>query len=459
MPTRRTDRRSIVDYGDAALTAAIQHDVTLVDDPARLGRALSDASPFDDNLRHAAVLGASLGIPGMISAGRVDDAVTRLRTRGGQRLDVALWTISLWCEALSIELPPHLGEMLPLDLERVPPPSRGSPSMGRLPPREDPDGDPPGALPASTTYVRACKLDDAVIVVVGTQSGLFAATGVEACARPSEWVNVAAPTSPLSRDLSLVSEGAAKVTAVWSSENGLEQCAIRPAPGTGQAEAGPSVGDPSRLFQLAGAEPRYPLVASLADEKGIVDLTWTADRRELRRTTVDRQGSTSEPVALPAAVATGERLIGLASTPASPTTTWLVALTDRARVLLLSWDTSVDQYGSWVSAAAPVSNVVAIAIADVTGVGPVLFTATADRRLLCLELAPTLSEAWPWRSFGLPEGLPPGTQCTSIAAIPDEDGSTLLLVCAGAIWRVPVTINEDRASCGEARLFDQAPSP
>lgn len=434
----------------AALTAVIRYDSTLVDDPARLGRALCDVAPFDDSLRHASTLGASIGIPALIAGGRLDDAVARLRIRGGQRLDVALWTTRLWCEALSVELPFEFGATMPPDFDRLLP---ASPGTVERPPRDEPDSRT-GRLPASATFVRACRLGDDVVVAVGTHAGLFAATCPASYAQPSEWVNVAAPSSPLSRDLVLLSESSTIVTAVWSSEKGVEQCVVRVAE-TGIGGAGPSVGDPSRLLQVVGAEPRYPLTASLTDERGIVDLTWTADRRELRRTTVDRRGSTSEPVVLPAACAKGERLIGLASTPASPATTWLVALTDRARVLLASWDKSVDQYSTWISAAAPVSNVVAVALTDVAGVGPVLFAATADRRLLCLELAPKLSEAWPWRSFGLPAGIPPGAQCTSLAVFPNEAENILLLVCAGVVWRVPVWVNSERASCGKASLFDQ----
>ena len=245
-----------------------------------------------------------------------------------------------------------------------------------------------------------------------------------------------------------------KVLAVWSNADGIEECQIQlTSDDNNESDDNPElyIGVPRQLLQLGEPQPRYPLVVRRSPDTDIVDITWTTDRQKLQRSSIRRNQTTADAIALPGPCHGNERLVALDAATLSATTSVLIALTDRGRILVSRWDTAVDQYNTWTSVIAPVTNVTAIATISPKPGRNALFAVTAQGKILCVELRETLLESWPWRSLGLPDGVPTVRQCTSLAAATTSvNHGRLFMVCDGKTWVIPVAFSPDHAQIGAA---------
>jgi hypothetical protein len=307
-----------IDDPARAVALLLQVDPTFVDEPARLRRGLLDLLPDNDRAVHLITVGAETGVPALISAGDPTSARQRLIDAAGLRDDVADWVVAVWAAGTAAEGP----AAPPAANTAVPEQELGTP-----------------------TAVRIAAWPDGVLLVVAMgATGFFAASidPTQAVATAPNWHRVASPQAALSRDAAVIVHGE-EATVVWSDADGVFASAVR-RPGTRLAI------EPARRIVPAHGDdqPRYPLAALPADQDSI-DVFWTADRQRLWRSTLRPWSTDAAPLELPAFCQPGERARRLDAALVGTDAAWLVALTDRHRLLVSRWSLTRDDLASWVA--------------------------------------------------------------------------------------------------------------
>jgi hypothetical protein len=424
---------------------ALDYDPTFLSDPVRLRRALCDLLPGDQRSVDLLIRAAELQVPVLVGAGRLQEALDRLLDAGGLRLEVSTWVLAAWLAALEVEaeIPERVDAPLapPSTTEATPPAVAPAPSASKT--------------TEPVPFVRVVLAEDRhALLAAATSSGFYVAALALDTAQPGSWRALAVPQSPLSRDLVLLRQADGSGRALWTDRTGVEESAIRMAKQPAPDRAGDvelHLGGPQRLLNVGDVQTRYPLHAIAADGGDLLDVMWTADRQKLYRSTIRRQGSTSPPVELPPCCYGKERLMALVSVPRSTTDFWLVALTDRGRVLLTRWDARFDHYSDWTSAVAPVPAMAGVATLASPELAT-LFAVTAQAKVLSVDIRGSASESWPWRNLGRPDGIPETNHCTSVAALADAAGDGhLVLVTGGQMWICPVSFDSGHPRIGTAR--------
>jgi hypothetical protein len=405
----------------AGLVEALRLDPSLCWHSGRLQRALADLAPHDERGRRLVVLGADLGVPGLLDLGLAAEAHARLVDRAGCRSDVANWVISAWRSAreLSADAEQPAGGLpnsaTPVAIERP-----GQPTCIQL--AVWPDGTPSVAI---ITLDGAFVLADARLPAAGA------------------WRRVASPRTPMSRDIALAL-GADPGEVAWSDRDGIYARTLRrpgsPHPGV------VGLGDARCLASPAvGQQPRYPL-AALTVCPGSLDVIWTADQRQLTCAQSRAWAPAAPPIRLPPACKVGERLTGLDVAVETIHTAWLTCITDRGRVLLARWDTSAGFHGSWISLDLPARHVVAVTVASLQG-DPTVIAATSDGNLLSAD-ARAAGGRDAWHSIDRPAGVRRLSVVRAISAGSAENDGWLAIVGDDTVWLQPIERHRGMVQCG-----------
>jgi hypothetical protein len=420
----------------AALTEALRFDPTFADAPDRLGRALLDLMPYRQPEARLLILGATVGVPALVSAGRPVEARDRLVGAGGLRPEEAERVVARWRTALvgstdTIALP-----MLPGPAARI--------TSGVV--------DGPGEAPGRPTAVRLAVWPDGESTIgVVTATGIYA-THLGITAAPGAragWRRIATPPAPTSRDVSIVTGTDAGVI-LWTDADGLYLCGIGRVPhgsaGTGLPRTEPRLIVPIR----SNEQPRYPL-AALGTDAAAVDVLWTVDRRTLWRGLLRPWLPAVEVVPVPPVCPPPERLTCLDVAQESDRSAWLVALTDRGRVLVSHWSLAIDDIGTWTEAPAPV-DIVAAAIVALPA-GPTVVACTPAGYLLSLDARRASAGNGRWRSVDRPTELPAPGSVHSLAAAASADIGWLAVSDGSATWTARLDRWDEVAVLSAARVL------
>jgi len=293
-----------------AVAELLSVDPTFADEPARLRRGLRDLLPDDDRAVHLLAVAAEVGVPPLLAAGQRDGAHQRLVQHAGLRPEIADWVLNAWSNDRSTS-----GEKGP------------------------PVGDAVAVRVAGWS-------DGSLLVAVLGSRGLFAAEVDPAKPAGCAWLKIATPQTPRSRDVAVAVRGDRGFVA-WSDANGVFACDVRRQPPDGSSRD--LIAEPVRTVagRRAGGEPQYP-VAVLATDDWSLDVFWTADGQVVRRSTLRQWSSDAEPAEMPSGWERPERISRLDADRSGAELAWLVALTDRNRVLVSRWDLARDDVTEWV---------------------------------------------------------------------------------------------------------------
>jgi hypothetical protein len=412
-----------LDQAAGALATALDADPTFVTDPPRLGRALLDLSPYD-RLTRLLVLAAEVGVPALTAAGALADARDVLRDDLGLRLEVARWVAEAWAAARVA---------VPADPSDRPARSGLLPDPGSA----VPEG-PARTAPGTPTVLRVgVGAGNRPLVAAVSHSGIFVTA--PSGPGPVTWRRVATPTAPGSRDVALAPDPGGLVA--YSSEEGVVARALScmDAPATG---SGIRLGEARVLVPTVGEQARYPLLAARPDDMS-VELLWTADRRQLRRALLRAwlPGVTAD--AVPSPCGPQERLAGLHLARGDADPAWVLAVTDRGRLLVARWEIALESVGGWRPLDPPVP-VATATIALLAGT-PVVLAGTAAGHLISADAR--VAGSGSWHSVEAPADLPVPAPLRLLAATGGEE--TGWLVAGGdQPWLSPLRLVDDRVVAG-----------
>jgi hypothetical protein len=407
--------------GHEALQRALTLDSTLCLDPARLRRALRDWLPFDERLVQRIALGADVGAAALVTTGQSAEAVARLADLSGMRPAAAHEVIRAWSDALGSGPGEPFGTTNGV----------AAPAVA--------DAPLSGDAPTGVAMVRLLDVAGLWVVATGGQDGFYAACIGDEGRVFGSWRQLATPAGPLARDVALTTAGPRAGVAWWSDRLGIyaSQLGLDTDPDAGRAL---HIGPAQRMVETKDA--RYPIAATA--DQGASDVFWSPDRQTVTGVAITAGGSCSEAKPIPTPCHGRERLVGLDVVRAG-TCGWLVALTDAGRVLLSPWDLPTDQHNMWISGAAPLAGVAASAVVVTPAGAVVVVVFSGDGHLFLLRLRREPGEAWPWRSLGIPAGLPGQPAVRSLAAAAMGDGHLLLaVVTRSGTWSLLIDERGDR---------------
>lgn len=343
------------------LTDLAAFDKSLLSSPLRLQAALSDFAPHDDNGAQQLLDSMRLGVPSLVTGGRLADAVAVLVNRAGLRVELAERIIRAWSGALS----DAAGGGLTGTSETF------IPLISNTSTRQ---------LKSSGPVQCLAWPDGAVSTVVLTMDGILLATH-EAPVREgrARWHLLATPTAPLSRGIAIALLDAGVAMLVWSDRNGVWGRPIRRPASSGSVEVGEV-----RLVSPPGtAQARYPIAAIRADS-GDLDIFWSEDRHSLIATTVRPWvAPVHRQIATPCAA--GERLTLMDGATGSRTSAWLACATDRGRLFLARWDVASADHDGWRPLPTPPHFVVGLAVVNLSA-GPNILAASASGRVSMIDV-------------------------------------------------------------------------
>jgi hypothetical protein len=424
-----------IEWAGRTLGDALRADPSFAYSPERLARALKDLMPFDVRTVSLLSSAARTGIFELLSGGHVDEARSRLSDQAGMRQEVADWTVAAWLRAVTRKAVDPIDWTVSQPVTELP--SAGFP-------------DAPGESTGTPTAMRvAVGPAGAALVVVATRAGVFAALADAGSGDvgPARWRRVASPEAPASRDVAVAGSGGRALVA-WSDRDGVH---LRTASRGAGAVPGPMhLGDSRHVIATAGEEQaRYPL-ALLGADPGALDVLWTADRRQLRRSLVREWLPSAAPAEVPAACEPGERLRSLDIALEAERQAWLVALTDRGRLLLSRWDLATDGIEPWRALSPPAA--VSTAAVAVFRAYPTVLVSTLDGHLLSLDARRAWSGHEVWRSVDPPPGAPRESAAPQAVAVGGAGGEGWLAVAAGDHgWVAPLVEYQEFPIFGRAR--------
>jgi hypothetical protein len=313
----------------AALRTILEYDAGFATDPDRLERAMGDLLPHDERAGRLVAAAAAVGVPGLLAAGHAVEARQALYDRAGLRPDLAEWAVDVWTEATGGG-PRHRSAAA----------SPEPPATVRAAPQEPVIvvTEQPGA---PTSLRLAVQPDRKLLAAVVTGDGVFAAALEEH--GPPAWRRIATPSAPSSRDAALAWHDD-RTIITWTDSTGVTSRVLTVEPDGSLALQGPHQ-------VITGAPARYPL-ATIATGGDLLDILWTGDRSGLRRTVLRAWSTRPEETPLPPPD-DGERFTGLDAVADGEQYLWLVATTDRDRILLTRWDRRLDDVARWTPVTAP----------------------------------------------------------------------------------------------------------
>ena len=173
---------------------------------------------------------------------------------------------------------------------------------------------------------------------------------------------------------------------------------------------------------------------------------WTTDRARLLRTESKSWLSTPSTTEVASPATPRERLIGLDVLTGETATSWLVAVTEKGRVLLAAWDVRLDELGTWRDVS-PSTSVRAAGIGMLVA-GPSVVAATPSGHLLTLDVRRAVAGDPVWHSAVRPADGPAPAPVHALAVASGGDLAALTVACDEGAWWARLSRGDDLTEVG-----------